>query len=79
MKHELWVQIRLTWVSGDQKPQQVQYGDGKKQTSQVTTFSQDDMQSQFLNILYPYMHFSLHVSYLITVLIDHISYISRPL
>ncbi|XP_008231438.1 PREDICTED: probable inactive purple acid phosphatase 27 [Prunus mume] len=40
--------IRLTWVSGDQKPQQVQYGDGKKQTSQVTTFSQDDMQSSAL-------------------------------
>ncbi|PQQ15978.1 putative inactive purple acid phosphatase 27 [Prunus yedoensis var. nudiflora] len=40
--------IRLTWVSGDQKPQQVQYGAGKKQTSQVTTFSQDDMQSSAL-------------------------------
>ncbi|XP_057976153.1 probable inactive purple acid phosphatase 27 [Malania oleifera] len=34
--------IRLTWVSGDQAPQQVQYG-GKSQTSQVSTFSQQDM------------------------------------
>lgn len=37
--------MRLTWVSGDKKPQQVQYGDGKSQTSAVTTFSQDDMHS----------------------------------
>ncbi|XP_061995360.1 probable inactive purple acid phosphatase 27 [Rosa rugosa] len=37
--------MKLTWVSGDEKPQQVQYGDGKSQTSVVTTFSQDDMQS----------------------------------
>ncbi|KAL6130007.1 hypothetical protein ACLB2K_068389 [Fragaria x ananassa] len=37
--------MKLTWVSGDDKPQQVQYGNGKSQTSVVTTFSQDDMQS----------------------------------
>ncbi|KAG6630331.1 hypothetical protein CIPAW_13G010400 [Carya illinoinensis] len=37
--------MRLTWVSGDKAPQQVQYGDGKIQISQVTTFSQDDMKS----------------------------------
>ncbi|OIV99663.1 hypothetical protein TanjilG_17473 [Lupinus angustifolius] len=35
--------MRLTWVSGDNQPQQVQYGDGKKVTSEVTTFSQNDM------------------------------------
>ncbi|KAA8537299.1 hypothetical protein F0562_027014 [Nyssa sinensis] len=35
--------MRLTWVSGDKEPQQVQYGDGKSQTSQVTTFSQANM------------------------------------
>ncbi|RHN79115.1 putative phosphodiesterase I [Medicago truncatula] len=35
--------MRLTWVSGDKEPQQVQYGDGKTVTSEVTTFSQDDM------------------------------------
>ncbi|CAL0329407.1 unnamed protein product [Lupinus luteus] len=35
--------MRLTWVSGDNQPQQIQYGDGKKVTSQVTTFSQYDM------------------------------------
>ncbi|XP_028760592.1 probable inactive purple acid phosphatase 27, partial [Neltuma alba] len=35
--------MRVTWVSGDKKPQQVQYADGKTETSQVTTFSQDDM------------------------------------
>ncbi|KAK1316388.1 putative inactive purple acid phosphatase 27 [Acorus calamus] len=35
--------MRLTWVSGDGKPQQVQYGDGKSISSTVTTFTQDDM------------------------------------
>ncbi|KAG2671755.1 hypothetical protein I3760_13G010100 [Carya illinoinensis] len=35
--------MRVTWVSGDKKPQQVQYGDGKMQTSVVTTFSQANM------------------------------------
>ncbi|KAJ4972210.1 hypothetical protein NE237_005309 [Protea cynaroides] len=34
--------MRLTWVSGDQTPQQVQFGNGN-QTSQVTTFTQNDM------------------------------------
>ncbi|XP_068328483.1 probable inactive purple acid phosphatase 27 [Pyrus communis] len=37
--------MRLTWVSGQKEPQQVQYGNRKKQTSGVTTFSQDDMKS----------------------------------
>ncbi|XVE90779.1 hypothetical protein DITRI_Ditri20bG0104200 [Diplodiscus trichospermus] len=35
--------LRLTWISGDKKPQQVKYGNGKSQTSQVTTFSREDM------------------------------------
>ncbi|XP_061353586.1 probable inactive purple acid phosphatase 27 [Gastrolobium bilobum] len=35
--------MRLTWVSGDNQTQQVQYGDGKTATSVVATFSQDDM------------------------------------
>uniref|UniRef100_A0A2N9EWH6 Purple acid phosphatase n=2 Tax=Fagus sylvatica TaxID=28930 RepID=A0A2N9EWH6_FAGSY len=35
--------VRLTWVSGDKESQQVQYGNGKTQTSEVTTFSQDNM------------------------------------
>ena len=39
----LVLQMRLTWVSGDEKPQQVQYGDGMSQNSVVTTFNQDDM------------------------------------
>ncbi|KAK6234430.1 hypothetical protein QUC31_006836 [Theobroma cacao] len=39
--------MRLTWVSGDKEPQQVKYGDGKSQTSDVTTFSADDMCSEF--------------------------------
>ncbi|XP_050283475.1 probable inactive purple acid phosphatase 27 [Quercus robur] len=34
--------MRLTWVSGDKEPQQVQY-ENRKQTSEVTTFTQDDM------------------------------------
>ncbi|KAJ9558210.1 hypothetical protein OSB04_012824 [Centaurea solstitialis] len=40
--------MRLTWVSGDVKPQQVRYGDGKSQASQVTTFTQKDMCSSIL-------------------------------
>uniref|UniRef100_A0A2N9EWZ4 Purple acid phosphatase n=1 Tax=Fagus sylvatica TaxID=28930 RepID=A0A2N9EWZ4_FAGSY len=40
--------MRLTWVSGDKEPQQVQYGDRKRQTSEVTTFTQDDMCSSVL-------------------------------
>ncbi|XP_062174773.1 probable inactive purple acid phosphatase 27 [Alnus glutinosa] len=35
--------MRLTWVSGDMEPQQVQYGDRKTLTSEVTTFTQDNM------------------------------------
>ncbi|KAB1228219.1 putative inactive purple acid phosphatase 27 [Morella rubra] len=35
--------MRLTWVSGDQAPQQVQYGGGMSQTSVVTTFTQANM------------------------------------
>ncbi|XP_044488172.1 probable inactive purple acid phosphatase 1 isoform X3 [Mangifera indica] len=40
--------MRLTWVSGDKGPQQVQYGDGKSETSQVSTFSQADMCSSLV-------------------------------
>lgn len=47
-KISMVVQMRVTWVSGDKAPQQVQYGDGKMQTSEVTTFSQDDMISELL-------------------------------
>ncbi|KAK7258190.1 hypothetical protein RIF29_32705 [Crotalaria pallida] len=35
--------MRLTWVSGDNQPQQIQYGDGKSATSVISTFSQNDM------------------------------------
>ncbi|GMN53716.1 hypothetical protein TIFTF001_022855 [Ficus carica] len=35
--------MRVTWVSGDDKPQQLQYDGGKTQASQVTTFTQNDM------------------------------------
>lgn len=43
--------MRLTWVSGDKEPQQVQYKDGKTKLSEVTTFSRDNMCSKFLNLL----------------------------
>ncbi|XP_071720612.1 nucleotide pyrophosphatase/phosphodiesterase-like isoform X2 [Rutidosis leptorrhynchoides] len=36
------VKMRLTWVSGDKKPQKVQWN-GKSRSSNVTTFSQKDM------------------------------------
>ena len=45
--------MRITWVSGDKALQQVQYGDGKMQTSGVTTFSQDDMISELLSFSFP--------------------------
>ncbi|KAK6933880.1 Purple acid phosphatase, N-terminal [Dillenia turbinata] len=35
--------MRVTWTSGDNNPQKVQYGGGKSATSQVSTFSQDNM------------------------------------
>ncbi|KAL3719135.1 hypothetical protein ACJRO7_004135 [Eucalyptus globulus] len=38
--------MRITWVSGGKEPQKVQYGDGKSQTSEVSTFSRDDMCSK---------------------------------
>ncbi|PKI33926.1 hypothetical protein CRG98_045673 [Punica granatum] len=38
--------MRASWISGDGEAQQVQYGDGKSETSQVATFSQDDMCSK---------------------------------
>ncbi|XP_014522753.1 probable inactive purple acid phosphatase 27 [Vigna radiata var. radiata] len=40
--------MRLTWVSGDEEPQQIQYANGKAVTSTVTTFSQADMCSSAL-------------------------------
>ncbi|XP_062208628.1 nucleotide pyrophosphatase/phosphodiesterase-like [Phragmites australis] len=35
--------MRITWVSGDGRPQQVQYGAGNSAASQVATFTQKDM------------------------------------
>ncbi|GJM92848.1 hypothetical protein PR202_ga09352 [Eleusine coracana subsp. coracana] len=35
--------MRLTWVSGDARPQQVQYAGGMSAISQVATFTQKDM------------------------------------
>ncbi|KAL3599675.1 hypothetical protein D5086_007593 [Populus alba] len=35
--------MRLTWVSGSEETQLVQYGDGETLTSKAKTFSQDDM------------------------------------
>ncbi|CAJ1934157.1 unnamed protein product [Sphenostylis stenocarpa] len=40
--------MRLTWVSGDKEPQQIQYANGKSVNSTVTTFSQADMCSSLL-------------------------------
>ena len=44
--------MTVTWVSGDKKTQQVQYGSGKTQTSQVTTFAQNDMYGELLYYSY---------------------------
>ncbi|KAI0511728.1 hypothetical protein KFK09_012360 [Dendrobium nobile] len=40
--------MRLTWVSGDENEQVVQYAEGRSSTSQVSTFTQDDMCSGIL-------------------------------
>ncbi|KAJ8900268.1 hypothetical protein K2173_024908 [Erythroxylum novogranatense] len=40
--------MRVTWVSGDKIPQLVQYSNGTTLTSQVTTFTQDDMCSSLV-------------------------------
>ncbi|XP_019185812.1 PREDICTED: nucleotide pyrophosphatase/phosphodiesterase-like [Ipomoea nil] len=40
--------MRVTWVSGDKTPQQLQYANGKSQKSVVTTFTQDQMCSAVL-------------------------------
>ncbi|KAJ4969952.1 hypothetical protein NE237_003051 [Protea cynaroides] len=54
--------MRLTWVSGDQTPQQVQFGNGK-QTSQVTTFTQNDMCGEYL--IYCLLHsFSARIDHI---------------
>ncbi|PHU30339.1 hypothetical protein BC332_02432 [Capsicum chinense] len=42
------ISMRVTWISGDKAPQQLQYGDGQSQTSQVSTFTQNDMCSSLL-------------------------------
>lgn len=62
--------MRLTWVSGDKEPQQVRYGDGKSEISQVTTFTQKDMSGTFSSyiiifyfILYHYIIFSSKKDY----------------
>ncbi|GAB2214536.1 hypothetical protein Droror1_Dr00018887 [Drosera rotundifolia] len=47
--------MRLTWVSGDQNPQQIQYGNGQSQTSEVTTFTPDDMCSKFSVFILSYV------------------------
>ncbi|PON74375.1 Acid phosphatase [Parasponia andersonii] len=51
--------MRVTWVSGDNKTQQVQYAGGKTQTSQVTTFTQKDMRDSNI-LLSPAKHFGWH-------------------
>jgi hypothetical protein len=50
------MQMRLTWVSGDMEPQQVQYGDGNTLPSQVNTFTQDQMCCEFLNIPFFFLY-----------------------
>ena len=37
------LQMRLTWISGDSKPQYVHYGDGKLSLSTVETFTPNDL------------------------------------
>lgn len=55
------VQMKLTWVSGDKEPQQVQY-ENRKQTSEVTTFTQDDMCSESL-LPFPFNTYIINYSW----------------
>ena len=50
--------MRVTWVSGDNETQQVKYGGGKTQKSQVTTFTQQDMHGELLYYLYSLLCFN---------------------
>ncbi|KAF3794713.1 putative inactive purple acid phosphatase 24 [Nymphaea thermarum] len=50
--------MRVTWVSGDDTPQQVKYGNGMSATSTVTTFTKDDLCSG--NLQSPAMGFGWH-------------------
>jgi hypothetical protein len=52
--------IRLTWISGNKNPQQVQYGDGKTQVSKVSSFSQDDMCNTIPKLPSPAKDFGWH-------------------
>ncbi|KAK9154747.1 hypothetical protein Sjap_002227 [Stephania japonica] len=58
--------MKLTWVSGDNGTQEVQYGDSRSQTSEVTTFTQDDMckWDYFLHLITPV---ASHVSYMTAI------------
>ncbi|KAL9249440.1 putative inactive purple acid phosphatase 24 [Drosera capensis] len=40
--------MKLRWISGDQNPQQLQYANGQTATSNVTTFTQNDMCTSIL-------------------------------
>jgi hypothetical protein len=55
MKHDSNLMIsdadEINMGCGNMEPQQVQYGDGKTLTSEVTKFSQDNMCSEFYNLL----------------------------
>lgn len=66
------VQMRLTWVSGDKEPQQVQY-ENRKQTSEVTTFTQDDMCSESL-IPFPFNTYIIKIIYGNNVLLSGSNY-----
>ncbi|KAM7262532.1 hypothetical protein ACFE04_000215 [Oxalis oulophora] len=52
--------MRLTWVSGDNNPQQVHYGDGKIENSQVSSFSKDDVCNIVPKLTSPAKDFGWH-------------------
>ena len=51
--------MRLTWVSGSEETQQVQYGDGETLISTAKTFSHDDMCSEFFILIIILKHRSM--------------------
>lgn len=60
--------MRLTWISGDGKPQYVHYGDGKLALSAVATFTPNDLCGSFVN---PAVNFGWHnPGFIHTALLD---------
>eukprot|EP01018_Ginkgo_biloba_P025097 Gb_34203 [translate_table: standard] len=57
LKKPILLQMRLTWISGDSKPQYVRYAEGKLASSTVSTFTPSDLCDSFVS---PALNFGWH-------------------